>query len=98
MNTLRRNALSNFVSILAVAAGLTGCYVVPIGQDVSSLIFLHALAKPAASQKAYRLIHNFPDAAVLLGWYEILYADGLIENVPIRWFYTGMIYYFITCF
>ncbi|MBM3853316.1 MAG: hypothetical protein FJ399_09185, partial [Verrucomicrobia bacterium] len=49
---------------------------IPVGQDVSSLIFLHALAKPAGSQTAYRLIHNFPDAADLLGWYEVTYADG----------------------
>ena len=58
---------------------------IPIGQDVSSLIFLHALTKPAASQVADRLIHNFPDAADLLGWYEVLYADGLTVSVPIRY-------------
>jgi hypothetical protein len=56
-----------------------------IGQDVSSLLFLHALAKPAGSQMAYRLIHNFPDAADLLGWYEITYADGFVVNAPIRY-------------
>ena len=33
MNTLPRNALSNTLSILAVAASMTGCYVVPIGPD-----------------------------------------------------------------
>ncbi len=58
---------------------------IPIGDDVSSLIFLHALAKPAASQIAYRLIHNFADAADLLGWYEVVYEDGLSINVPIRY-------------
>ncbi len=58
---------------------------IPIGDDVSSLIFLHALAKPAGSQLAYRLIHNFPDAADLLGWYEVTYDDGLVVNVPIRY-------------
>lgn len=58
---------------------------IPIGDDVSSLIFLHALARPAGSQLAYRLIHNFADAADLLGWYEVVYRDGLTVTVPIRY-------------
>ena len=58
---------------------------IPIGQDVSSLIFLHALAKPAGSQGAAGHIYNFSDAADLLGWYEVAYADGFVVNVPIRY-------------
>lgn len=58
---------------------------IPVGADVTSLVFLHALAKPAGNQNAYRLIHDFPDSADLLGWYEIVYADGFTLNVPIRY-------------
>jgi len=57
---------------------------VPIGADVSSIIFLHASAKPAANDMSYRYIHNFPDTADLLGWYEVVYQDGFTDSVPIR--------------
>lgn len=58
---------------------------ITIGEDVSSLLFLHALARPSGSQIAYRLIHNFADAADLLGWYEVTYEDGFSINVPVRY-------------
>ncbi|MEO7143551.1 MAG: hypothetical protein ABI165_08620, partial [Bryobacteraceae bacterium] len=57
---------------------------IPIGQDVSSIIFLQASAKPAANDMSYRYIHNFPDTADLLGWYEVVYEDDFVETVPIR--------------
>ncbi|HTV56523.1 MAG TPA: family 20 glycosylhydrolase, partial [Terriglobia bacterium] len=56
-----------------------------IGKDVTSLIFLHACARPAANRKAYRLIWDPEDSADLLGWYEILYEDGFTERAPIRY-------------
>ena len=56
-----------------------------IGEDVSSLIFLHACAIPATNQKSYFNIPNFFDSADLLGWYEIVYEDGLKEIVPIQY-------------
>ena len=58
---------------------------IKIGDDASSLIFLHACAIPAANQKAYFNIPNFFDSADLLGWYEIVYEDGLKEIIPIQY-------------
>jgi hypothetical protein len=57
---------------------------IPIGADVSSILFLHASAKSAANDMSYRYIHNFPDTADLLGWYEVVYQDGFVETVPVR--------------
>jgi len=57
---------------------------IAIGADVSSIIFLHASAKGAANDMSYRYIHNFPDSADLLGWYEVVYQDGFVDTVPVR--------------
>ncbi len=57
---------------------------IPIGADVSSIVFLHASSKGAANDMSYRYIHNFPDTADLLGWYEVVYQDGFVETVPVR--------------
>jgi Glycosyl hydrolase family 20, domain 2/Glycosyl hydrolase family 20, catalytic domain len=56
-----------------------------IGQDATSLIFLHACALPATNKEAYRLIWDMRDSADLLGWYEVVYDDGLPELIPIRY-------------
>ncbi len=56
-----------------------------IGVDASSLIFLHASAKPAANREPDRLLWDVPDSADLLGWYEVVYEDGLVETIPIRY-------------
>ncbi len=56
-----------------------------IGVDATSLVFLHACAIPATNKEAYRLIWDFPDSADLLGWYEVVYEDGLPEVIPIRY-------------
>ncbi len=58
---------------------------VPIGEDVSSVVFLHALTRPAQNFQSYHYIFNFDDSADLLGWYEVVYEDGYIETVPIRY-------------
>ena len=59
---------------------------IPIGADVSSLIFLHALARPAANEFAfYRSIYDFDDSADLMGCYEVVYEDGLVTTIPIRY-------------
>jgi hypothetical protein len=58
---------------------------IAIDEDASSLIFLHASEKPAINDFAYRHIFNFDDTADLLGHYEVLYEDGLVETVPIRY-------------
>jgi hypothetical protein len=58
---------------------------IKIDEDVSSLIFLHACAKPANNEKAYRYIYNFDDTADLLGWYEVIYEDEFVETIPVRY-------------
>jgi len=58
---------------------------IKIGKDLTSLIFLQACAKPAQNNRSYSTLHNFPDTADMLGWYEIVYEDGFVETVPIRY-------------
>lgn len=58
---------------------------IKIGVDATSLLFLHACAIPATNKEAYRLIWDFPDSADLLGWYEVVYEDGLPEVIPVRY-------------
>jgi hypothetical protein len=58
---------------------------IPIGIDASSLLFLHALAQPAASVQGYEKIYDFEDSADLAGWYEVEYEDGLITTIPLRY-------------
>ncbi len=58
---------------------------ISVDEDVSSLIFLHACARPAANQKAYFNIPNFFDSADLLGWYEIVFEDGYKQIIPIQY-------------
>ncbi len=50
-----------------------------------SLIFLHAAANRALNRESYRLIWDQADTADLLGWYEIVYEDGFIVTIPIRY-------------
>lgn len=59
--------------------------VIQINKDVSSIIFLHACAKEAVNDKVYTMLYNFDDTAEPLGWYEIVYEDGMVETVPIRY-------------
>jgi hypothetical protein len=56
-----------------------------VGEDATSLLFLHACAVPATNKEAYRLIWDMADSADLLGWYEVVYEDGLPEVIPIRY-------------
>jgi glycosyl hydrolase family 20 len=58
---------------------------IKVGQDATSLIFLHACARPATNKEAYRLIWDFVDSADLLGSYEVVYEDLLSEVIPIRY-------------
>ena len=57
---------------------------IAVGEDVSGLVFLHAVSRAAANDMSYRYIHNFPDTADLLGWYEVVYEDGFVDSVPVR--------------
>lgn len=58
---------------------------IPVGEDVSSLIFVHACRTRGRNAPAYRATWNYADTAELLGWYEVVYQDGLIETIPIRY-------------
>lgn len=58
---------------------------IEINKDVNSIIFLHACAKEGSNKKAYDIIYNFEETSELLGWYEIIYEDGFVETVPIRY-------------
>lgn len=58
---------------------------IAIGKDVSSLIFRHGCARPARNVMAYRGIWNFDDTAELLGWYDVVFEDGFVAPVPIRY-------------
>ncbi|MCX6634504.1 MAG: hypothetical protein NT090_05375 [Acidobacteria bacterium] len=32
----------------------------------------------------YRYYHNFPDPADLPGWSDVVYDDGFVDTVPVR--------------
>ncbi len=58
---------------------------IPVGESPTSLVFLHASAKPALNRRTYRLIWDQQDTADLLGWYEVVYEDGFVTTIPIRY-------------
>ena len=58
---------------------------IPINKDVNSIHFLHACAKEALNNKAYGMIYNFDDSAEPLGWYEVIYEDGVVDVIPLRY-------------
>jgi hypothetical protein len=58
---------------------------IPIKEDVSSIVFLQACVRNVANRKVYYNIYNFDETADLLGWYEVVYEDGFIETIPIRY-------------
>lgn len=39
-------------------------------------------------------------ATVIINFFGTLWGSGysVVTNLPVRWFYTGMVYYFLTCF
>lgn len=90
----KKFSLVNFQGKAAAIAGVEGQQPNPlpretpeinVNHDATSLIFLHACAKPATNKKAYRLIWDEIDSADLLGWYEVIYEDRLREIIPIRY-------------
>lgn len=58
---------------------------IKINKDVNSLIFLHACISEATNNKAYGMIYNFDDTADPLGYYEVVYEDGMVESIPLRY-------------
>jgi glycosyl hydrolase family 20 len=71
--------------VIAVQADGSESAAIRIAEDASSIVFLHASAKPAGNIPAYEGTWNYADTADLLGWYEVRYEDGLVETVPIRY-------------
>jgi len=67
------------------SSGLSKEADIRIGVDATSLIFLHATAKPAANLESFRLIYDPEDTADMLGWYEVVYEDGFVITIPIRY-------------
>lgn len=51
----------------------------------TSLIFLHAAARAASNKESFRVIWDQQDTADLLGWYEVVYEDGFVTTIPIRY-------------
>lgn len=58
---------------------------IPVGEAPTSLMFLHASARSAKNRESYRLIWDQSDTADLLGWYEVVYEDGFVSTIPIRY-------------
>lgn len=58
---------------------------IPIRIAPTSLIFLHAAARPAANRESFRILWDQQDTADLLGWYEVVYEDGFIITIPVRY-------------
>jgi hypothetical protein len=58
---------------------------IPVGESPTSLVFLHAAAKRAKNRESFRLIWDQKDTSDLLGWYEVIYEDGFVSIIPIRY-------------
>ena len=58
---------------------------IPVGESPTSLIFLHTAARRAKNRESYRLIWDQPDTADLLGLYEVVFEDGFVSIIPIRY-------------
>ncbi|MGD0911780.1 MAG: glycoside hydrolase family 20 zincin-like fold domain-containing protein [Terracidiphilus sp.] len=56
-----------------------------VAESPTSLVFLHASARRANNRESYRLIWDQADTADLLGWYEVVYEDGFVTTIPIRY-------------
>jgi hypothetical protein len=67
-------------SSLPTSVGSISLNVSPI-----SLIFLHAAARPASNKESFRVIWDQEDTADLLGWYEVVYEDGFVTSIPLRY-------------
>lgn len=65
--------------------GRSGDAMFPVGEDATSIIFLHAAARPANNREMFRLLWDMEDTADLLGWYEVVYEDGFTLAIPIRY-------------
>ncbi len=58
---------------------------IPIEKDVTSLIFLHTCAHSSTNIYGHNKIYSFADSADLLGFYKVMYEDGLVSSIPVRY-------------
>jgi hypothetical protein len=58
---------------------------IAVGEAPTSLVFLHASARRAKNRESFRLIWDQQDTTDLLGWYEVVYEDGFVSTIPIRY-------------
>jgi len=58
---------------------------IPLGDDISSILFLHACALPRQNVSAFEETWDNADTADLLGYYRFVFEDGLEETTPIRY-------------
>jgi hypothetical protein len=72
-------------TITVATNGGSGDAVFPVGQDATSVIFLHAAAQAANNREMFRALWDMEDTADLLGWYEVVYEDGFTITIPIRY-------------
>ena len=76
-------------SAIVVATGgrrnAPGAVSIPLGEDVSSVLFLHACSLPAQNALAFEETWDNADTADLLGFYRFVYEDGLVETAPVRY-------------
>ncbi|HET7214404.1 MAG TPA: beta-N-acetylhexosaminidase [Terriglobia bacterium] len=63
----------------------SGTVSIPLGEDASSVIFLHACSLPGRNELAFEETWNNADTADLLGFYRFVYEDGLVETAPVRY-------------
>jgi Glycosyl hydrolase family 20, domain 2/Glycosyl hydrolase family 20, catalytic domain len=65
-----------------LAKSVTG---IVVGEAPTSLVFLHASARRALNRDSLRLLWDQQDTADLLGWYEVVYQDGFVTTIPVRY-------------
>jgi Glycosyl hydrolase family 20, domain 2/Glycosyl hydrolase family 20, catalytic domain len=63
----------------------SGAATIPLGEDVSSILFLHACSLPSQNSMAFFETWDEADTADLLGCYQFVYQDGLVETAPVRY-------------
>jgi hypothetical protein len=62
-----------------------GATSVAVNADASSIIFRHAAARAGRNDWSHRYVYNIDDTADLLGHYEVLYEDGYVATVAVRY-------------
>ena len=67
------------------AGSVQSAVVARLDADPTSVIFEHSCARKSTNAAAYEYVYNHDDTADLLGWYEVVYEDGFVTTIPIRY-------------